>query len=267
MSVPTITEALIFAAALRVAKLDISLRSAVRETMWGGLCRAAGVPGSNKPQGSQCIVMVAAVKSRATVITGRFGGVPVELMLDSGSSISLVQCDLFARAQDVVQVKAKRPLQLVTASGGRLPVMGHIRALIELGGLKLLHEFVVVESLVAPMILGVDFLHENALVLDFTQSPVVVRHAEPGPQLQPSASLRSDPVKSIYKAERETQARACAIAALEQPGTDVIDECAVPAYHKLPSIELPECPESHLYRVVEEYKDLFYTRPGHSHHW
>ena len=93
------------------------------------------------------------------------------------------------------------------------------------------------------MILGVGFLHENALVLDFTQSPVVVQHAEVGPQPQPSASLTSDPVESIYKAERETQARASAIAALEQPGTDVIDGCAVPAYHKLPSIELPECPD------------------------
>ena len=143
-----------------------------------------------------------------------------------------------------------------------MPVMGHIRAPIKLGELKLLHEFVVVESLVAPIILGVDFLHENALVLDFTQSPVVVWHAEPGPQPQPSASLISDPVESIHKVERETQARACAIAALEQPGTDVIDECAVPVYHKLPSIELPECPELHLYRVVEEYKELFCMRPG-----
>ena len=85
------------------------------------------------------------------------------------------------------------------------------------------------------MILGVDFLHENALVLDFTQSPVVVRHAEPGPQPQPSASLTSDRVESIYKAEWETQARACAIAALEQTGTDVIDECAVPGITSCPA--------------------------------
>ena len=57
----------------------------------------------------------------------------------------------------------------------------------------------------APVILGVDILQENAMVLDFTQSPVVVRHAEPGPQPQPSASLTSDPVESIYKAERALQ--------------------------------------------------------------
>ena len=88
MNVPTITEALILAAALRVAKLDISLKSAVRETTWGRCVRqqASWVPINPKQVN---VVMVAAVKSRATVITGRFGGVPVELMLDSGSSISL----------------------------------------------------------------------------------------------------------------------------------------------------------------------------------
>ena len=95
--------------------------------------------------------MVAAVRSKATVITGRFGGVAAELMLDSGSSVSLVRSDLLARAQGAVQpVKATRPLQLVTASGERLPVLGHIKAPIKLGELELLHEFVVVESLVAP---------------------------------------------------------------------------------------------------------------------
>ena len=63
------------------------------------------------------VVTVAVVKSRATVITGRLEGVSVELILDSGSSISLVQRDVLSQAQDVVRVKAMRSLQLVTASG------------------------------------------------------------------------------------------------------------------------------------------------------
>ena len=102
----------------------------------------------------------------------------------------------------------------MTASEEQLPVLGHIKAPIKLGELELLHEFVVVESLVAPVILGVDFLHENALVLDFTQSPVIVR-ATTGPQHQTSANLVSDQAESIYKAEQETQASTYAIAALE----------------------------------------------------
>ena len=42
-------------------------------------------------------------------------------------------------------------------------------SLVVLGEFKLLHEFEVVESLVTPVILSVDFLQENGLVLDFAQ--------------------------------------------------------------------------------------------------
>jgi len=66
----------------------------------------------------------------------------------------------------------------------------------------------------------------------------------------------------IYKDEQKTWARACAIVALESPGTDVVDECAVPSYHKPSSIELPECPEFHFECVVEQYRNLFCTTPG-----
>ena len=144
--------------------------------------------------------------------------------------------------------------------------MGHIRAPVKLGELKLLHDFVVVEYLVTPAILRVDFLHENALVLDFTQSPVVIwgtKPGPPGPLPQPQVSLISDQVQvlPLYEAEQRTQARAYAIVALEQPEADVVDDCAVPNYHKAPNIEVPECPESCLYSVVDKYRDLFRT-PG-----
>ena len=199
------------------------------------------------------VVVVAAVKSRVTVTKGRLGGIPVELMLDSGSSVSLVQGNILSQAQDIVHIKAVRPLQLVTASGEQLPIMGHIRALVNLGELELLHEFVVVESLVAPVILGVDFLQGNALVLDFSQSPVVVRHTKPGPLSQSQASLSINQVLPLYEAEQRTQARACVITTLEEPGTDVVDDCAVPNYQE---------PKSSLYPMVERYQDLFRTTPG-----
>ena len=208
--------------------------------------------------------MVAAVRSRATVITGRIGGVTVELMLDSGSSVSLVQCNVRSQARNVVQVETRRPLQLVTASGEQLPIVEHIRAPVKLGELELLQEFVVVENLVAPVILGVDFLHENGLVLDFTQSHVEVRQANPNLSTvpQPLTSLAVAQILPLYQAERKSQARACAITALEQPGTDVVDECAVPKYEEHPSLEMPECPAPALYSVVAEYQDLFRTTPG-----
>ena len=115
-------------------------------------------------------ITLAVVKSTATVVKGAFGGVAVELMLDSASSILLVQCDVLQGAYNVVQVTEARPIQLVTASGNQLPVLQHIKASVRLGELNVLHEFVVVKTLVAPVILGIDFLRGNGLMLDYTKS-------------------------------------------------------------------------------------------------
>ena len=52
-----------------------------------------------------------------------------------------------------------------------------MRGIIQLGELEFTHTFVVVSKLVAPVILGVDFLHANGLVLDFIQIPVCIRQA------------------------------------------------------------------------------------------
>ena len=121
------------------------------------------------------------MKSSATVTKGELGSVLVEFMLDSGSSVSLVQHNILRNAKGVVWVEAPKLLKLVTASGDLLQIVGHVQAPVKLGELELQHKFVVVEKLVAPVILGVDFLHCNSLVLNFTQSPVIVHHENPIP--------------------------------------------------------------------------------------
>ena len=123
------------------------------------------------------MVTVAVTKSRVATVWGELGSTRVEVMLDSGSSVSLVQQQVLSRAGDVEQIEGEKHLQLVTASGAPLPILGHIRSSIQVGEIELVHSFVVVRELVAPVILGVDFLHDNGLVLDFTQSPVQVHRA------------------------------------------------------------------------------------------
>ena len=114
------------------------------------------------------MVKVVAIKQKATVTTGKLGGVNVEVMLDSGSSVSLVQQNMLSKCQNTVQNNENQPIQLVTASGEQLPIVKHIKAPIQLGEHVFLHDFVVVKKLVAPVILGVDFLHGNGMVLDFS---------------------------------------------------------------------------------------------------
>ena len=49
----------------------------------------------------------------------------------------------------------------MTVSGDHLPIMDHIKAPVQLGELELMHTFVVVESPVSPLILGLDIMHES----------------------------------------------------------------------------------------------------------
>jgi len=100
--------------AFSVVNLAIFLKIVgIRETPAGRLYRATGVP-TLKPQyhndNSPTIITVAAIKSSATVIKGMLGGVDIQLMLDSGSSVSLVQSDVLLTAKKVTQAAA-RPIQ------------------------------------------------------------------------------------------------------------------------------------------------------------
>ena len=63
---------------------------------------------------------------------------------------------------------------MVTANGAGLPVLNQVKAPVELGWLKVMYKFVVVENLVTSAILGVDFLQEKRLALDFSSSPVTI---------------------------------------------------------------------------------------------
>ena len=120
------------------------------------------------------VVMVTAVKVKAAITVGRFRGARLEMILDSGLSVSHVQQSVLVQVQGIVQAKATTLLRLVTASGDDVPIPNNIKMPIQFGELKFIHDFLVVRSLVAPVILGVDFLCGNGLVLDFTDTLVKV---------------------------------------------------------------------------------------------
>ena len=61
-----------------------------------------------------------------------------------------------------------------TAAGEPIPILGYVSAPEEVGQVGVEHPFVVVKSLIAGAILGIDFLRQHELVLDFTFSPIKV---------------------------------------------------------------------------------------------
>ena len=89
--------------------------------------------------------------------------------MDSGSAVSLIHQDALSQIhQDALSplndtfTKLEIPtLHLVTASGDPLPIKAHQLLPVVIGEKSMLHNFVVVNSLVVPVILGVDFLQTH----------------------------------------------------------------------------------------------------------
>ena len=86
------------------------------------------------------------------------------MLMDSGSSISLVSQDIATQLKDFTQ-KPLPQIQLKTASGEILPLCNHISTQVhaypEHGCPSGTQFFVVADHLVAPVILGTDFLRQH----------------------------------------------------------------------------------------------------------
>jgi len=167
-------------------------------------------------------------------------------------------------AKYVVQVAAARPIQLVTASGDQLPILEHVRASVQLDELNVLHEFGVVKTLVAPVILGIDILQGNGLTLDFTQNPVTVSNRSPKVSSLTDNSMAITQVDPIYEATPKRLFQACAISVNHEPEVDIVDNSAVPNYNSPLTSELPTCSSTNLHFVIEKYHKLLYTKPGYT---
>ena len=147
-------------------------------------------------------LVVAAIRTQGS---GVIANKVVEVMIDSGSSISLVRGSL---TSDHKLDTAPRDQQLVSAAGEPIPIIGQITLPIQLGGLKVDHLFVVDRSLITPVILGIDFMHKHGLVLDFTTTPISVRNhtmsVDCQPDLKPLLKMEVAAVPSKFQSTDKT---------------------------------------------------------------
>ena len=116
---------------------------------------------------------MASIRSNTALTRGLLDEKEVDMLVDSGSSISLIQEGVATAFSRQIERTPKR-LDLISAEGKQIPVLGCITLPLCLGKLQVNHNFVVVHSLIAPVILGVDFLQKYKLVLDFTSNPVSI---------------------------------------------------------------------------------------------
>ena len=84
------------------------------------------------PRVASDLIVIAAIQTSAAVIKGELSNKEVDMMLDSGSSISLVQECVIPDLSGVRQFGPKEP-QIVSAAGETIPFMGHILLPVKIG--------------------------------------------------------------------------------------------------------------------------------------
>jgi len=146
----------------------------------------------------------------------------------------------------------------VSAAGEPISVLGQITANIQLGSVKAAHCFIVVRSLITPVIIGVDFMQRHGLVLDFTTSPVTIHDSIGSNRCPPE-------MEPLLEATKAIKMKASAVSYVSQPPEDVVDDYAVPIFDAtISSYDLPKCDDPSLLSIVQTHKELFRTTPGHT---
>ena len=92
------------------------------------------------------------------------------MMLDSGYAVSLVRQDVTSDSNTIERMPLPQ-IQLVTASGDKLPITDCLKASIEVEGQKFTDNFLFVDKLITPVILGIDFLQQHGLTINFSHTP------------------------------------------------------------------------------------------------
>ena len=91
----------------------------------------------------------------------------MEMMLDSGSAVSLVRKDMIPPQMNNVVHNLLPLVKLVTAAGD-----DHIQTTVRIQHHKVTHSFIVVNTVITPTILGIDYLQQHGIIIDFASSPI-----------------------------------------------------------------------------------------------
>ena len=223
-----------------------------------GCLRRAETPQEQLEPLNVTSVMVAAVRPGAATIWDKIGDKKVEIILDFGSLISLIQESIATPFSDKNKISPSG-LQLTSASGDNILILGSITLPLCIGELQTSHPLVVVKSLITPVILGLDFLQKYRMILDFTSSSVKIDSKLDTSNFNDC----SENSKSMLDVARQMRNKAHAIKTLNDTTEEIIDDCAVPLFSKnLLQYDIPACNVSAVVPLLSQYKHLFRTCPG-----
>ena len=92
--------------------------------------------------------------------------------MDSGTAVSLIHLQAYKLMSDTLKTAITLPGELetlTTADGSPMHIVGHATITIHLKNLRVTHHFIVVESLMTDVILGIDFQREYRILYDWDE--------------------------------------------------------------------------------------------------
>ena len=141
----------------------------------------------------------------------------------------------------------------MSAAGEPIPVIGEVVAPVRVGTLHVDIIFVVLHSLITPVILGIDFLQKHGIVLDFTTTPVTIQNTNPPPNIPTE-------VQPILELARHTISKVCTVASIVDSSEDIIDNCAVPLFDAVITYDTPQCQDPDFATLLQgqlKWKDKY----------
>ena len=116
-------------------------------------------------------------------------------------------------------------------------------------------------SLVTLVILGVDFLQQYSLLLNFASSPGLYSDQQTHPLGGADSRGHPNCTQPIIAAEHHLKTCTAAVAAVEEPGDDAINEYATQNFQDTMNCVMAECTLA-LKLLLEQHKHLFVLSPG-----
>ena len=169
------------------------------------------------------IIIVATIKLHAAGFAGKVGGAGTEIVLDSGPSVISFISGNINRSRTATTSTSAVPNSIWRVIAYH--IIDYVSVDVQLDTIctSIHHNFLVVTSLIATVILGIDVFQQHGLILN---------------QL-----FKFIPSKMTflltYKTCSTTRAAYKMIAAIRESSTDIIMGCAIPDYGALQQYKLP----------------------------
>uniref|UniRef100_A0A5S6QP72 RNA-directed DNA polymerase n=1 Tax=Trichuris muris TaxID=70415 RepID=A0A5S6QP72_TRIMR len=180
-------------------------------------------------------------------------------MVDTGSSVSLLKHNLYLtllRSGCLISHYASDSIA-ISAFGEESHLKGSATVKVKIGEYETAHRFLLAESLLAPVIVGHDFLKGNGWCIDYAGNCLRRRIGDRVPLLTKVPLVETGEEHSMPKLSE----RYFSASAVVETDDDVLDNCAVPNYSAEKVLDLPQYPYDYS-TVVQPFQKLFSVIPG-----